>query len=158
MHIKKINKQSGFTIIELMVVVGILAILAAFAIPAYQDYSIRAKVAEGVSLASGLKTRVSDYFVTNGSFPTNNATLGYTNQGNELGGTYVQRLLITGNANTGTITATFANTTDVPTEIRNRSLQLQATRPTNGGSLRWTCSRVNGNSGVPVQYMPSDCT
>ncbi len=65
--------QQGFTLIELMIVVAIIGILAAVALPAYQDYTIRAQVAEGPTLASGLKTAVADYFSQKGSFPDSNA-------------------------------------------------------------------------------------
>ncbi len=66
--------QQGFTLIELMIVVAIIGILAAIAIPAYQDYTIRAKVSEGLNLASAAKTSVAEYRVTNGAWPTSNAT------------------------------------------------------------------------------------
>ena len=70
------HKQQGFTLIELMIVVAIIGILAAVAIPAYQDYTVRAQVTEGLSLASGAKTAVSEYWASNGSLPTDNATAG----------------------------------------------------------------------------------
>jgi type IV pilus assembly protein PilA len=62
--------QKGFTLIELMIVVAIIGILAAIAIPAYQNYTIRAQVTEGLSLAEGWKTSISEYFAQNGTFPT----------------------------------------------------------------------------------------
>ena len=63
-------RRTGFTLIELMIVIAIIGILAAIAIPAYQNYTIRAQVTEGLSLASGWKTAVSEYYAQNGSFPT----------------------------------------------------------------------------------------
>ena len=63
------KKQQGFTLIELMIVVAIIGILAAIAIPAYQDYTIRAQVSEGLSLASGAKAAVSEYYMDSGDFP-----------------------------------------------------------------------------------------
>ena len=62
--------QKGFTLIELMIVVAIIGILAAIAIPAYQNYTIRAQVTEGLSLADGWKTGISEYYAQNGTFPT----------------------------------------------------------------------------------------
>ncbi|VDY05994.1 protein of unknown function [Thiomonas sp. Bio17B3] len=64
--------QQGFTLIELMIVVAIIGILAAIAIPAYQDYTIRAQVSEGLSLADGAKTALAEYYTNTGAFPPNN--------------------------------------------------------------------------------------
>ncbi len=69
---KKIQK--GFTLIELMIVIAIIGILAAIAIPAYQNYTIRSQVTEGLSLADGWKTSISEYYAQNGSFPTSSST------------------------------------------------------------------------------------
>ncbi len=63
--------QQGFTLIELMIVVAIIGILAAIAIPAYQDYTIRAQISEGLTLSAGAKTAVSEYFMDRGVWPTN---------------------------------------------------------------------------------------
>jgi type IV pilus assembly protein PilA len=66
--------QKGFTLIELMIVIAIIGILAAIAIPAYQNYTIRSQVTEGLSLADGWKTSISEYYAQNGSFPTTSTT------------------------------------------------------------------------------------
>lgn len=71
-------KQKGFTLIELMIVVAIIGILAAIAIPAYQDYTIRARVTEGLSLASSAKLAVSETAITNNALPANQGATGYT--------------------------------------------------------------------------------
>ena len=70
------NIQKGFTLIELMIVIAIIGILAAIAIPAYQNYTIRSQVTEGLSLADGWKTSISEYYAQNGSFPTCSSTAG----------------------------------------------------------------------------------
>jgi type IV pilus assembly protein PilA len=68
--------QKGFTLIELMIVIAIIGILAAIAIPAYQNYTIRSQVTEGLSLADGWKTSISEFYAQNGSFPTTSGTSG----------------------------------------------------------------------------------
>src|ERR1700693_4080786 len=66
--------QKGFTLIELMIVIAIIGILAAIAIPAYQNYTIRSQVTEGISLAAGWKTAISEYYAQNGTFPAGSST------------------------------------------------------------------------------------
>jgi len=70
------NIQKGFTLIELMIVIAIIGILAAIAIPAYQNYTIRSQVTEGLSLADGWKTSISEFYAQNGSFPSTSSTTG----------------------------------------------------------------------------------
>jgi len=100
--------QKGFTLIELMIVVAIIGILAAIAIPAYQDYTIRAQVTEGLNLAAAVKAEVSEYFASNGTWPTAmgpEGTAGTLNQANDPSGKYVSDITM----NNGTMTITFSN-------------------------------------------------
>ena len=76
------NAQKGFTLIELMIVIAIIGILAAIALPAYQDYTKRARAAEGLSLAGGAKTAVSEFYSSNNRFPSNNAAAGLAEAAN----------------------------------------------------------------------------
>ena len=77
MEFTEMKKQQGFTLIELMIVVAIIGILAAIAIPAYQDYTIRAQVSEGLNLSGAAKAAVTEYFQDQGAFPADNATAGF---------------------------------------------------------------------------------
>src|SRR5580698_9534614 len=91
--------QKGFTLIELMIVIAIIGILAAIAIPAYQNYTIRSQVTEGISLAAGWKTAVSEYYAQNGSFPTSSTTAstgaaGKVSVSGASGGKYVSSISV----------------------------------------------------------------
>ena len=90
MNVKR-QLQGGFTLIELMIVVAIVGILAAIAIPQYQDYTIRARVSEGVNLASAAKTGVAEFYNTNSSFPSSNSQAGINDT---INSTYVSSVTI----------------------------------------------------------------
>ena len=137
------NKAAGFTLIELMIVVAIIAILAAIAIPAYQDYVARAQVSEGFSLATGAKAAIADYFGDHGGYPTNNADAGMANPAS-ISGKYVASVTVD---NTGSIAVIFSASASA--KISGQTLALQAT-DTNG-SLTWQCG------GLDDKYMPASC-
>src|SRR6185312_1481435 len=102
--------QKGFTLIELMIVVAIIAILAAIAIPAYQDYVIRSQVSEGMSLADGAKTAVAEFFSNNGGYPNSNASAGLS-KNTSITGKYTTQLGVgaDGTVNAGAIAVKFGN-------------------------------------------------
>ncbi|EMU0701069.1 pilin, partial [Neisseria gonorrhoeae] len=86
--------QKGFTLIELMIVIAIVGILAAVALPAYQDYTARAQVSEAILLAEGQKSAVTEYYLNNGEWPENNTSAGVANP-TEIKGKYVQSVTVT---------------------------------------------------------------
>lgn len=137
--------QRGFTLIELMIVVSIIAILTAIAIPAYQNYLIRAQVTEGIVLASGAKVAEWGFVSETGRFPSNNASAGLASP-ESISGKYVAKVKVEG----GTITATF-NTTRANRAIQDDTLVLSAW--TRGGDILWSCKP----STVDAKYLPSSC-
>jgi len=137
------NMQKGFTLIELMIVVAIIAILAAIAIPAYQDYTIRAQVTEGLSLASGSKTAVAEYYQNRGSYPTTNSLAGVADAASIFGNfTTLTTIAL------GTITVTYGNNANA--KILASTIQLIPTD--RGGSTEWDCS-----STILDRYLPTQC-
>ena len=143
------RRPSGFTLIELMIVVAIIAILAAIAIPAYQNYVIRAQVSEGLSLSDGAKAAVWDFVSNHGRFPGNNASAGLA-KGKSIAGNYVSRVDVNGGAITITYGGTKANT------AIGASAKLALSPVTTAGSIVWTCKVPSGSTLNP-QYLPSSC-
>jgi type IV pilus assembly protein PilA len=139
------RNQDGFTLIELMIVVAILAILMAIAIPAYQDYTIRSQVSEGMNLTGGARTAVAEFWTDRGSFPTNNASAGLAASGSILG-EYVSDVKVAG----GVITAKFASGAE-NAAISGKTLVLSPIAA--GGSIEWSCDGGN----VDNRYLPSRC-
>lgn len=141
------NMQKGFTLIELMIVVAIIAILAAIALPAYQDYLIRSQVSEGSVLADGAKTAVGEFYSNTGRFPPNNSSAGLALAAS-ISGKYVSALNVGTTA--GTLQATFSGT-DANQKIQGDILIFSAI--TNVGSLEWTCT----SSTIDNKYLPTSC-
>ncbi|HEZ5047221.1 TPA: pilin [Neisseria meningitidis] len=126
--------QKGFTLIELMIVIAIVGILAAVALPAYQDYTARAQVSEAILLAEGQKSAVTEYYLNHGEWPGDNSDAGVASSASDIKGKYVQSVTV---AN-GVVTAQMASS-GVNKEIQGRKLSLWAKRQ--NGSVKWFCGQ-----------------
>jgi type IV pilus assembly protein PilA len=142
----KAQMQKGFTLIELMIVVAIIGILAAIALPAYQDYMGRSQMTEAMTLASGAKTSVSEFYANKGKFPDANASAGLA-AADKITGKYVESTTVNG----GVITA-LLKSDGVAEGIRGKELVLSPT--TSAGSVQWTCK---GSTDATAKYYPSSC-
>ena len=143
------QKQKGFTLIELMIVVAIIGILAAIAIPSYQDYTARAQVSEAVTLAAGFKTGLAEYAQSGGNLRDLNSRP--TAIGNTTSGRYVTKVdLINGTTNGITIQATMS-LTSAASAIRGQTLRIV----TADGGQTWNCGAPPTN--LAAKHRPAGC-
>ncbi|CWO23006.1 pilin PilE [Neisseria meningitidis] len=160
--------QKGFTLIELMIVIAIVGILAAVALPAYQDYTARAQVSEAILLAEGQKSAVTEYYLNHGEWPANNSSAGVATSA-DIKGKYVKSVEV----KNGVVTAQMASS-NVNNEIKGKKLSLWAKRQ--NGSVKWFCgqpvARANANganndevtaangkgtANIDTKHLPSTC-
>ncbi|EMT2880626.1 pilin [Neisseria gonorrhoeae] len=157
--------QKGFTLIELMIVIAIVGILAAVALPAYQDYTARAQVSEAILLAEGQKSAVTEYYLNNGIWPEDNTSAGVASA-SDIKGKYVKEVEV----KNGVVTATMLSS-GVNNEIKGKKLSLWARRE--NGSVKWFCGQpvkrtdkanddvtddaTAGNNKIDTKHLPSTC-
>ncbi|MBF0172222.1 MAG: pilin [Magnetococcales bacterium] len=136
--------QKGFTLIELMIVIAIIGILAAVAIPSYMDYTVRAKMSGPLSLASMAKSHVAEFYQANGSWPATNSLAGMSSS-NAYTSPYVRRLAVATSQITILLTA-----------IGNGAIATGSTivfqGADAGGTIRWTCTTA-----IADKYVPKEC-
>ena len=155
-------RQSGFTLIELMIVVAIIGILASIAIPAYQDYTIRAQVTEAFSLASELKGRIQEYRKERGTLPSNNGAAGVPDP-DKLIGNYVTRVEVA----QGAINVTFGNFANKNLEGQIVTLQPIVVKGSPASPMSWRCGYREVPKGMEAvgenrtnldrRYLPTSC-
>lgn len=152
MKMKKVQlaRQQGFTLIELMIVIAIVGILAAIALPAYQDYTVRARMSEALALAAEAKTSISEYYASNGNLPTVRASVGLSGIN-----TNSYALSVTYTADTTQVNYTIQMKADQRLGgMSGQQVRLRGTLEPATGTISWLCGPLDANL---ARYLPASC-
>jgi type IV pilus assembly protein PilA len=142
----EMTNQKGFTLIELMIVIAIVGILAAVALPAYQDYTVRAKMSEPMALLAEAKTSIAEYYISNGAMPADEAAAGVrTNIDTDI----VASLNFDGDQITVTVKDIGGDT------ATNNTVQFSL-KDTSSGTPEWSC-KPGATNGMQSKYLPANC-
>jgi type IV pilus assembly protein PilA len=146
--------QQGFTLIELMIVVAIIGILAAIAIPAYQDYIVRSKMSEAITAAAPAKTAVSEFYLSDGTrYPPSLASAGFSSN---IDSKYVQSVLWSGTDGlTGEIQVTIKAEVGGGFSDGDQVVVLSPT--TTAGAVDWKCKAGTDVGNAEMKYLPASC-
>jgi len=145
--------QKGFTLIELMIVIAIIGILAAIAIPAYQDYTIRSKVSEGLNMAGAAKLAVAETFDSQGLFMTTNPSYGLPAAAS-ISATYVSAIDAASGGNDGVIHIFYR---PISGKVPSNGEVLLTPDTSQPGAMAWVCSSSGATTPIDPRFLPANC-